>query len=435
MTCFGNKKLLVRLVLAVLLLALLGGIALYYGRGDVSALDAGFPEEAPQEYSFLVVGDTHGRGEFFTAVAGKEENALFVIHLGDFTASGTREQYGAFLEQCAALDIPVITVPGNHDVKNHGAGLYQKLCGPANRSFSLNGIQYVFVDTSGLSASEETLRWLEKELNKPGKKYLFTHVPPLDPLGKNHDFINKISAGRFTEILRQHNVAALFAGHVHCYSENELEGVKLIVSGGGGGPLYASSSEGGFHHYLRVRVTGRDMQVEVVPLEISPVSGELAVQGRNNRLFTLDDLLDMRAVEGGSGFENRFGNISGQGEYRGVRVADLVEQAGGMDRDDILAVHSQDGFIQKFSYQNVYPAGDLLDRQGIMLVAYRFNGEMIPEWAEGYRLVFLPADGMYGNEDCSVTSAPGQGWSVYPSAGARWVRNVVKIEVLSCNIN
>jgi len=436
MKWFGNRRVKPFLIpVLILSLAVFAAVASHlHGQRDISAL-ARLPGEAPGEYTFLVVSDTHGHGEFFTAATENEQDALFIIHLGDFTASGAREQYSAFLEQCKLLSMPVLTVPGNHDVKNNGAGLYNDYFGPANRSFTLGGIKYVLCDTSDLSASEETLRWLDGQLDGPGKKVLFTHVPPRDPPGGDHSFIDERNAGQFIELLARRDVDALFSGHVHCYSESTLGDMLLIVSGGGGGPLYAGESEGGFHHYLRVRVTGDEMKVEAVPLEISPVPGELVVQGKGSVTFSLEELQSMTAAGSTVGFENKFGNVSGQGTYSGVPVGELIEQAGGMEPLDVLVVHSLDGFSQAYSYQNVYPPDELLQVQGEMIVANGFNGRTVPEWTDGLRIAFLPADGLYSNEDCAATSAPGQGWHVYESAGARWARNVVRIEVLPCNNN
>lgn len=430
----GNSRWRILFFIPLLLVVLAVAVLYLLEHRDSSAI-ARLPKEAPGKYKFLVVGDTHGHGDFFASAAKNEQDALFIVHLGDFTASGTREQYDAFLEHSRVLDMPVVTVPGNHDVKNNGAGLYNQFFGPANRSFTLGGIKYVLCDTADMSASAETLQWLDGQLNGPGKKVLFTHVPPRDPLGGDHSFIDEENAGQFIELLARRDVDALFTGHVHCYSESELGNTVLLVSGGGGGPLYTGEAEGGFHHYLRVHVTGNEMKVEVVPLEISPVLGELAVQGKGSSTFTLEDLQAMTVVENTAGCENKFGNISGRGQYSGVRVGDLIDQVGGMGPQDVLVVHSLDGFTQEYSYQNVYPTDELREKQGEMVIAHGFDGKTVPVWAEGMRIAFLPEDGLYSNEDCAATSAPGQGWYTYQSAAARWARNVVRIEVLPCSNN
>jgi hypothetical protein len=67
-----------------------------------------------------------------------------------------------------------------------------------------------------------------------------------------------------------------------------------------------------------------------------------------------------------------------------------------------------------------------------MALAVEYNNTSVSEWPDGYRITFFPEDGVYDNEDCSLTSAPGQGWHLYQSAGGRWVRNVIRLEVVPC---
>ena len=100
-------------------------------------------------------------------------------------------------------------------------------------------------------------------------------------------------------------------------------------------------------------------------------------------------------------------------------MSTLIEQTGGMKPGDILMVYALDGYSQAFAYENVYPeSAGWEERQGIMALAVEFNGQMVPEWQDGYRIAFFTEDGVYDNEDCALTSAEGQGWHLYESAGA-----------------
>jgi hypothetical protein len=64
-----------------------------------------------------------------------------------------------------------------------------------------------------------------------------------------------------------------------------------------------------------------------------------------------------------------------------------------------------------------------------MIIALEMDSVVAPDWDEGPRVAMIPQDGLYSNSDCELTSYPGQGYSVYPSAGARWVKNVMTIVV------
>ena len=134
---------------------------------------------------------------------------------------------------------------------------------------------------------------------------------------------------------------------------------------------------------------------------------------------------------GQSSFQNIHGNYRGEGTYRGVPVSRLVEAAGGMEPGERLLVYSHDGYVQAYAYENVYPReSGWYGHQGEMILAIEYNGSTPPEWQDGYRIAFLPEDGVYDNNDCARTSVPGQGWHLYQSAGSRWVRMVARLEVL-----
>ena len=55
---------------------------------------------------------------------------------------------------------------------------------------------------------------------------------------------------------------------------------------------------------------------------------------------------------------------------------------------------------------------------------------MVPSWVDGLRIVMLTPDGGYSNADCLATSALGQGYHIYESAGARWAKYVAMIEII-----
>ncbi len=103
--------------------------------------------------------------------------------------------------------------------------------------------------------------------------------------------------------------------------------------------------------------------------------------------------------------------------------------ASALEEGDILRVVGSDGYDEEFGYLNVYPDDDWLALQGEMILAMEYEGAVVPDWDDGPRLVFLAPDGLYSNSDCEATSYEDQGYHLYPSAGARWVRLVVSIVV------
>jgi DMSO/TMAO reductase YedYZ molybdopterin-dependent catalytic subunit len=141
-------------------------------------------------------------------------------------------------------------------------------------------------------------------------------------------------------------------------------------------------------------------------------------------VLTMNELLAMTPVNRSGGYENSYENIRGVGVYVGAKMSDILALVGGMTEDNILIVNASDGYEQTFAYDNVYPNADEYAIQGDMVLAYSYNGTVIPEYEDGPRLMFLPEDGLYTNSDANLTidAAYSAG-----AAGPKLVSNVAEI--------
>jgi hypothetical protein len=216
------------------------------------------------------------------------------------------------------------------------------------------------------------------------------------------------------------------------FNDTVQNDVRYIITGGAGASLYAAPEEGGFHHYVNVSLTASGLAINPVHLDSPRLNrGEVTVRGIDEDVtLSTEDLELMVYVEAFSSFQNQFDNWRGQGTYRGVRISTLVELVGGMNTDHIIRITSSDGYAQEFSFSNIYPNSSWASIQGAMLLAFSFNGTEVPDWQDGLRLIMIPPDGGYSNSDCLMTSESGMGCHIYPSAGARWIRSVMMIEVI-----
>lgn len=397
-----------------------------------------YPSEgsAPREPFFAVVGDSQGHNEVLAEIIEEvnRSGVDFLICLGDLVASGSEEEYIAFQETMAALDCPYYAVPGNHDVREKGADYYRSRLGPVDYHFDYGGYRFIFADSSALDLAGSQLDWLGAVLDGDLPGFVFLHVPPLDPRENDHSFLDPAGADAFMGLVSEpaRRVQGVFSGHIHMFHHRVVTGVHHVVSGGGGAALYTSADRGGFHHFILCRIGAEGLQVEAVQVEAPPRSDELVVSGPSGDLiFTAEELEGLADLEQELTFQNRLYNFGGQGIYRGVTVNVLLEKAGGIKPGDTLMVYALDGYAQAYAYGNVYPDScGWEERQGPMALAITFNGETVPEWRDGYRIAFFPDDGVYDNEDCALTSAEGQGWHIYESAGGRWVKTVVRLEVI-----
>jgi hypothetical protein len=323
---------------------------------------------------------------------------------------------------------------GNHDIKNEGLVRYESLLAPADYHFEWRSREFVFLNSAELELNGKQLQWFEELLAEGSPMVVFTHVPPEDPRGKNHGFVDAGAAQRFLRLVHGNSdqLRALFSGHVHIFDRSEKWGVPFVTSGGAGGPLYAAPKDGGFHHFTEVELSQAGLETTAVKVEAPGPPTDIVINGpEGDVVLPQSRLQELATVSGEAAFENRLDNIRGEGAYAGVPLSKLVALVGGMEENDTLVVQAVDGYQQHFSYCNVFPKNcGWADQQGQMILAVQFEGETVPEWETGYRIAFLPGDGVYDKEDCLQTSAPEQGCKVYDSAGARWVKNVVRLEVV-----
>lgn len=152
---------------------------------------------------------------------------------------------------------------------------------------------------------------------------------------------------------------------------------------------------------------------------------EVVGAGGNSQNVTLSEMMLMDSVSGNSSYQNTYGNVRGAGVYTGVKVSDLLDLVGGVDEGFVVRVIATDGYSQTFERSKVYPNSTIWNIQGDMILAYEYNGTIVPDYEEGIRLAFTPEDGYYSNADANATTDPNP-----VAAGPQWVSNVVKIEVL-----
>jgi predicted phosphodiesterase len=381
------------------------------------------------ELRFAVLGDSQGHNYILAKALELVGGCEFVIHCGDITPSSRDTEFDAFEDTIANLTIPMMTTPGNHDVKLGSYGEYSSRFGPSSYSFDYGGTTFAFVDSSDATISEDEIDWLKEVYDGKSRKVLVTHMPSYDPFGDNHT-LDAASCDRMQAFVLEENVDAVFTGHIHAYHYMRVENTDLTITGGAGGTLVD-----GVHHFVIVTVNETGFHYEKIDLEdvIIPQGPYIQFVGRAGTTLnvTYEELMEMDVVNGYSSYENQFSNIGGQGTYTGVAVRDLINLVGGMLDGDTLRVTSTDTYYQDFGYLNVYPDQDWLDLQGEMIVALDMDDLSAPEWEEGPRLAMIPQDGLYSNSDCELTSYYGQGYSIYPSAGARWVKNVMTITVMA----
>ena len=391
-----------------------------------------------QVLNFYVFGDSQGyQGGISQIVASaNENNPDFIFHCGDLTPFGQENQYLDTTDAFSDLDeeIPLYATPGNHDIRDGGGDRYLQYFGPATYSFDIGSAHITVFNTSSSTVTESEFEWLETDLSGANTtyKFVFSHIPPYDPRpGENHTMATSINS-RLIEIFQTYEVDVVFSGHIHMFDTSEINDVDYVITFGAGAGLYAEPDEGGIYHYVNVTVTTSGITIEPVLLNDPDVQrNRVVIRGLDTTVtLTVEDLTSFEYEEAYSSVQNRFDNWRNQGTYTGVKISLLLEYVGGLNENNTIRIGSVDGFTQTYSYYNVYPNSSWYEIQGDLILAYQYNGTMVPSWEDGLRLVMLAPDGGYSNDDCMATSAPGMMYDVYTSAGATWAKYVTLIEVI-----
>jgi predicted phosphodiesterase len=384
--------------------------------------------------NFYVFGDSQGyQGGVEQIVAtANQYRPQFIFHCGDLTSFGQQNQYQDIKAVLDQSQVPVYATIGNHDIKDGGGQYYIQYFGSSTYSFDTGPAHISVFNTSSGDVSEAEFAWLEQDLSQADSEYkfVFTHIPPFNPLPDlDHSLLNTTTSARLMHLFEEQDVDVVFTGHIHLFNDSTYNGVRYIVTGGAGASLYADESHGGIYHFVNVSVSPSGISIEPVILDTPTIlRNSIVVRGVNEDedvTLSLDDLLQMTPLSGFSSFQNQYDNWRGQGIYEGIAVSALLELVGGMTVNDTLVVMAFDEYYQEFSYSNVYPNASWADIQGPMILAYSYNGTHVLDWADGMRLVMLPPDGAYSNEDANLTSS-----SPVLSAGSRWVRFVSYLEVV-----
>ncbi|MEU0089817.1 metallophosphoesterase [Kribbella sp. NPDC006257] len=167
-----------------------------------------------------------------------------VLATGDLADHGLLAEYEDVAAELA-FDVPVLVLPGNHDVSSplrdglaslvssEGAGH------PVHQVREVGTARFVLLDTSvpgedhGL-LSAESLKWLAGVLDEPvdGPLFVAFHHPPNKLQHPVLDEWILRSGDAFAAVLRGRPITALLAGHVHNGVATTFAGFPLLVAPG-----------------------------------------------------------------------------------------------------------------------------------------------------------------------------------------------------------
>lgn len=230
---------------------------------DKSGVEGGF--------SFVVIGDSRSGDKVYARLLeiAASYKPLFILSTGDMVNAGSEGEFKHYAKQLASLQIPIVHVPGNHDISN-GRANYAKFFGPAVWYFDYGNYRFIGLDNAGGGFSAETIAFAQKALKTDKTCFVAFHKPPDMDRWKVHAMKSDGAGGRGGELLaliENATVPYVFLGHIHLYDEIDYKGTKYVISAGGGAPLYSQYGFGRAEYgFVVVHVGADGISHEWIPL-------------------------------------------------------------------------------------------------------------------------------------------------------------------------
>jgi hypothetical protein len=228
--------------------------------------------EPGKAWTFAVAGDNRHDTDIYQQLLERvvQDGNAFLINTGDLVDYGNKKNFQAFQQLMVDFPLPFYPVPGNHDLDDDGLLThYLAFSGApaAHYSFDVDMVHFTLSNSASGHLSQTALDWIDQDLaatDRPAK-IVVTHYPPFDPDETGHILFSGNEA--FMALMEKHQVAHVFTGHIHAYSQEERNGTVYTITGGAGSDLYVDDHPDAFYHYVQVTVDGDQVQTEVIPLQ------------------------------------------------------------------------------------------------------------------------------------------------------------------------
>ena len=241
---------------------------------SLQKLEKNLQTASPDDFIFVVLGDSRDNDEVFQKilVEAAKLRPLFILHGGDIVSTGAEKKFDHFLDivENTIPGTPIFVVMGNHELTNNmksdqGKKLFQEKIGPLNYTLNMKklGMKVVGLDNSLYELTPTQLKYLEEQMTSARKyKFVIMHAPPETQKWKHTHCFSK-GADRLMQIMAGEKVTVAFFSHLHLFAQDEIKGVKYIITGGAAAPLYTKVAFGeAVYHFIVVRVKNGKVSTE-----------------------------------------------------------------------------------------------------------------------------------------------------------------------------
>lgn len=238
--------------------------------------------------SIAVVGEANNsigvfEDEILPRINGSD--ADFVVSAGNLVSGGGEDKYRAMLGTLSHLRKPYLLTFAQNEFDEFGSGRFYQRFGPYFYSVDLDAARLVFLDATGRTPTDWQERWLRDILRGQGDRpvIVFLGHPLIDPVPET---LFKPDSGawsspegreRILALLKALGVDMVISAGASTYSDQEVDGIRHIVTGGAGG--FVLNDETSFYHYLELGVGPEDIGVALVPVDTAPTPMARRIEG------------------------------------------------------------------------------------------------------------------------------------------------------------
>jgi len=188
-----------------------------------------------------ITQDIHFNPRAYNLIANdiNQNDFDLVVHTGDLTNHGLRDEYEYACQMLRGISKPIIIVPGNHDAQNVGYELFKNYIGPLYGVYEKEDIVIIWVDSTIPDLSDGRIgnymfQWLKKKLKEYShKKFKIVashhHLVPLPDAGRERNTL--YNAGDVLNLLLNNNVNLYLCGHKHVSNIYNIEGLIVVNAG------------------------------------------------------------------------------------------------------------------------------------------------------------------------------------------------------------
>jgi len=217
------------------------------------------PLPAGDTLRFVFTGDSQRfydqAEDLVKAINEREKNVQFVLVAGDISDFSLAREMKWVDQQLRKLNVPYLTVVGNHDLNGNGRPTFEHIYGALDYSFVYGDTKFILIDTNSreynFNGQIPDMGWLNAQLaNTEGarRQIVMMHVPP-----DNEDFDPALVSPFANSLARTPNLVCAMNGHNHAYRIGPLYN---------DGVTYVNSDAFSEKHYMVVTVWG-DKQFRV----------------------------------------------------------------------------------------------------------------------------------------------------------------------------